>query len=795
MSTRWKKVFADFWSNKTRTILMVITITVGVFALGFVQNTGLMMNSDMDGDFLSSNPSEAVIYGWPMDDDTVKTISKVPGVADVQGESRIIGLVTLSNGQRISLLASGLDSPSARHVNTLKPADQHSTILPTLGDHEVLLDRSASSLGYKAGDELTIELPDGKLRTLKFAGYVHDVNAIPYGIMGIASGYVNKDTLVWLGGSSIYDQLFISVDKNITDTNYVTSVAQAAADRLRDSGVSVGTVSVYNPGHHFAWEISMGTFLVLNILGWLTVILSAVLVVNTIISLMTQQIRQVGIMKAIGGGTSQILAMYFVLILAFGIIALAISVPLSTWAANAVSLGGFLNFNTGAIRYFPQTIILQAFVALVVPLVAASIPLINSIRRPVYESLSFNGTDNHRVAGKGKSVGKWLISVSRPMMISLRNAFRKKARMVLTIGTLVLGGAIFIAVFNLWTSFDRTMDAVQGYFLADINVNFNRGYRFDKVKELALSVPGVHSVEGWMSVSGQLLSDDKNRKNEVALFAPPSNSTLIKPIMTAGRWLTPQDENAVVIGNHVLKIRPDLKVGDWITVDVDGKETRWKIVGIYSMPGNTNPPLLYTNYEYLAPLVNQTGLVYTLRVLTNVHDPQTQSMVSKALQQTFDRNKIQVALIQQASVWKAQQTNTTNLLVYFLLVMAILIAVVGGVGLMGTMSINVMERTREIGVMRAIGASDGDIQKIVITEGVVIGLISWVISFLVALPITSAMTLGVGLAVFQAPIPVTYGWNGTLFWLFGVIIVSIISSAIPARRASRLTVRDTLAYE
>jgi putative ABC transport system permease protein len=106
-----------------------------------------------------------------------------------------------------------------------------------------------------------------------------------------------------------------------------------------------------------------------------------------------------------------------------------------------------------------------------------------------------------------------------------------------------------------------------------------------------------------------------------------------------------------------------------------------------------------------------------------------------------------------------------------------------------------MERTREIGVMRAIGASDGDIQRIVIAEGLVIGLVSWAFGAVVSLPITYVLTYGVGLAIFQAPLTAAFGWTGALAWLACMLVLAAIASALPAWRASRLTVRDTLVYE
>ena len=295
---------------------------------------------------------------------------------------------------------------------------------------------------------------------------------------------------------------------------------------------------------------------------------------------------------------------------------------------------------------------------------------------------------------------------------------------------------------------------------------------------------------------GTLISENKDEAGTQILFvAPPSTSTLIQPIITSGRWLTSGDENAIVIGNHLINVFPDLKVGDWLTIKIDDKETKWHIVGIYSITGNVSPPLLYVNYEYLSRIIGQPGQVYSLRVLTTQHDLLTQKRVNDQLQATFTAHGIQITSTQLGADFIQDQKAQTDILVYFMLFMAALIAIVGGLGLMGTMSINVLERTREIGVMRAIGASNGDIQSIVIVEGLVIGLISWAISIFISIPITNVLTYGVGMAIMTSPMPAVYGVSGIIAWLVFTLILATIASALPARRASKLTVKDTLAYE
>ena len=796
MSSRWKKVWADFWSNKTRSILTILTIGVGVFTVGFSSNLRFYMNESMDSDFLSSSPSEATVYASPMNEDSVKIAREVAGVDAVEGRSMTGAKLIRPGEDDVSIRFTAIENPYDLTVNTLKPVLNEDSI-PPLGDKEVLLDSSAAPLGYEPGDLITMELDDGKLRELRLAGYLHSATSIPLNQGQTATAFVTPDTIVWLGGTRNFNALEVSVAENQTDTKHVTAVAQAVADRIERSGATVSSVYVYQPGHHYAYTISQGVFFILDVLGWLTVLLSGILIVNTITALMSQQTRQIGIMKAIGARTQQIFGMDVVLILGFGMCSLAISVPLANKAAQTVSdvMAGWLNFFPATYRGYPAALIQQAIVALIVPLLAAVLPIYNSVRMTVRETLSEYGIGG-KTKPKKASVSKGTLLIPRPMRLSLRNAFRRKMRLALTLFTLILAGALFIGVYNLWASFAKGIIDIQGYMLADINTSFNRAYRFDKVSEMALNIPGVSGVEGWLELPGTLVPEGTDEAGrQIQFVAPPSTSTLIDPIVTAGRWLQPGDENAVVIGNHLLNMFPDLKVGDTLTIKINEKETQWHIIGFYSLPINLDVPYLYVNYEYISRLVGQPGMVYALRVITDQHDATTQENINAQLLATLEANGIQVSDTQTGADFIQEATAFTNVFVYFILGMAVLIAIVGGLGLMGTMSINVLERTREIGVMRAIGASSWAIQNIVISEGVVIGLVSWIISLALAIPLTHVLTFGVGMAIFTAPLPVVYSLSGMLVWLFGTLLLAAIASSLPASRASRLTVRDTLAYE
>jgi putative ABC transport system permease protein len=111
-----------------------------------------------------------------------------------------------------------------------------------------------------------------------------------------------------------------------------------------------------------------------------------------------------------------------------------------------------------------------------------------------------------------------------------------------------------------------------------------------------------------------------------------------------------------------------------------------------------------------------------------------------------------------------------EVIVVLLLIMAVLLAVIGGLGLMGTMSINVLERTREIGVMRAIGASNASVRQIFIVEGIIIGLLSWAVGASLAYPVSKLLSDAVGRQFLSTPLDYTFSISGVLIWLVVVIL-------------------------
>jgi putative ABC transport system permease protein len=644
------------------------------------------------------------------------------------------------------------------------------------------------------------------MRQLRVAGLAHDMDNPPAQFVGNPFGYISFDTLEWLGYDRAYDELQILVAENQTDKDHIQAVADQVQDKIEKSGQTVYWIWIPEPFEHPANEAVEPLLLILGVMGVLSLFLSGFLVINTISALMTQQIRQIGIMKVVGGRTKQIVQLYLTMVLVFGLLSLLVAVPLGSLAAYAMSsyLADLINFDLTGFRIPPRALALEVAVGLIVPILAAVYPVFAGSRITAYQAINSYGLGKGHF-GRGlvdrlvEGVTSAIRSLSRPARISLRNTFRRKGRLALTLSTLTLGGAIFIAVLSVHASLLTTLDDALTYWNYEIEVDFARPHRIATIEREAKSIPGVADAESWTGNTARRIRDDGHEGPNIYVLGAPADTDLIQPTLLEGRWLLPEDQNAIVVNSEVIKEEPDIKVGDEITLKIEGREDTWQVVGI--VQGIMTGRIAYANQPYLARVIRWVGRSGGVQIVAEdpgggaKNDAAYQSELAKRIKAHFDSRGIQVSSTETTASIRENIEYQFGIIVIFLAIMAVLIAVVGGLGLMGTMSINVIERTREIGVMRAVGASDGAVVKIFVVEGLFIGLLSWLAGASLALPIGKLLSDAVGTAFLEAPLNYTFSTQGTLLWLALVVVLAGTASILPALSASRLTVREVLAYE
>jgi putative ABC transport system permease protein len=810
---RWYKVLNDLWGNKTRTGLIVASISVGLFAIGMIINARAVLSQGFATSYAAINPSSGTVRtNETFDEDFVRSIRHMPDVQEADARTVLSLRFRVKKNGAQELPATSMQDVPARWRDLLifavpdYEAMRVNKIQPQSGawpppPRELLLERSAIDLvGAQVGDSILIETPDRKLRELRIAGLVRDLCQIPSMFDGMPRAYVAYPTLDWLGEPRGLNELHI-VARNRDDRGEVLRTINRVKDRLEKNGFSIPLSTYAEPGTVPLDDILQTVLLLLGVLGLLSLFLSAFLIINTVSALVTQQTRQVGIMKAVGARNRQIIAMYLVLVLAYGCLALLLAIPLGAVGAHALSqlMAGLFNFDLPRFYVAPQAVGLQVAIGLLVPLLSGLYPILSVLRVTAADAMRNYGLARDQfgagwldrmMTGQGAFSIRFL---SRPTRLSLRNTFRRKGRLALTLTTLTLGGSIFMGIFSMRASVARTLDDVTQMYASDIWVNFEHPERIERVERATLQVPGVADARGWTRMPVRRVRDDGSEGETLTLYAPPIEANLVRPTILEGRWLLPEDGHALVVSTGALNKESDLQVGDQVLIKVEGRETAFRVVGLAL--GFGLAPFIYASYADVARITHDVKHTASLMVVTQDRDPVVQAQVAAALEAHLKQAGVRVSSIQLVSEETAGTQAGFGIVILLALIMAFLLAAVGGLGLMGTLSINVLERTREIGVMRAIGADNRAIAQVFMVEGVLIGVLSWLFGIVVAVPLSGLLSHAVGMAFLQAPLSHTFSMTGVLGWLALVVVLSGLASFVPARNASRLTVREVLAYE
>lgn len=796
LKPRWSKVFSDLWDDKTRTALVVASIAVGVFAVGMIITAFFVLSEDINTSYAAANPVNIEIYTAPFYEDLVRVIEKVPGVDDVEGRQMIPIRARKGNELWQGLTLVGIKDFDKLVINQLSTID--GTKFP--GRNEIIVSQDImNDTGFLVGDEIEIETPDGSSHSLTVVGLVSDETTARYDADISINVFATQDTMRSLGLGNYYNRVFITVDGDGSNTEFISEVASDVENKMESHQSMVYGKAENLSNEHPMTDILLAMMGVLGALGILITVLSASLIINTLNALLTQQLRQIGVMKLVGARSIQILGMYLSLIVVYGMIALVVAVPFGTIAGNELAryVTDMMGAGLQGFRIVPIAIIVQVVIAFVIPLGAGFFPVNRGAKTSVRRAIS-NYRPGFQSAGRSilNRSGRWVAWISRPILLSFRNTFRKKGRLVLTIFTLTIGGAVFIAVFNVRSSMDNVMDQLMQHFLGDVTVIFSQPYRISKVERDLMVVPGVVGVEGWGGANGEIQDENGDQVANLRVIAPPDDTQLLAPDIVAGRWLNPGEKKAMVVSDGIYVYYPDLQPGDPLIVEISGnQEEVWEVVGIYRFVNMLGDPMAYANFDYVAGKVNLPNQSSSFRVIIDYSEGASlQTIIQRIDHHLKDRGYV-VGSILDGSAMRENAGTGVNILVIFLLIMALLTAFVGSIGLMGTMSINVLERTREIGVMRTIGAVDLVVMQSVIIEGLVIGLITWFLAIGLSYPISEALLRIIGQAMAGSTFALIFTPLGVFLWLGVVIVLSIIASVMPARNAARLTINEVLAYE
>ena len=792
-SVRWRKVRGDLGQYRARTALVVASIAVGAFAVGTISGTDTLLRQNLNEGYAAIRPAAASIFtATGFDREVVDVVRAMPGIAEAEGRRSVVVRLLEADGTSREMLLTALPDYADQRIDLVEP--ETGRFPPRRG--EVAFERSALRLmDVAAGDVVRVRAPGGREFDLDVSGLAHEPGTTPAFYLGRVNAYATFETLQDLGWDDAFDELRIRVDDPGATRAEVRAIADEVRSRLERTGVTATFSLVPEPGQHPANELLQAVFVVLGAIGLLSLAMSGFLVANTVSVIIAQQIRQIGLMKAVGGSDAQIAGIYFALVLAYGLLALAIAVPAGALGAFGLTslAASLLNFDVTDPLVPPDVVAVQIAIGLLVPLAAGAIPVWRGVRMTVREAIRDSSGADHYGHGRLDGLLTRLRGLSRPALLSIRNTFRRKARLALTLTALALGGTVFMTVFTVRDSLYSTLDDTVRYFNYDVQIELADPARAATVVAEALRTPGVVVAEPWRFSSGQRIRPDGTESPARVMFGLPPGATTVRPVVLEGRWLLPGEGNALVATNNLFGDEADLEVGDELTLRIQGRDTTWTLVGIVESP--TFAPFLYVGSDALERTLGDVGRVGIVMIGTDDHSAAGQARIGTAV-----RDRLEAAGIGVAATTSTSDVTTTlftafDTLVLFISVMAVLLGLVGGLGLAGTMTMNVVERSREIGVIRAIGANDQAVLLIFLAEGLLIGFIAWILGALLSLPLSFVLSDALGQAFVQRPLDYQVSWSGVMLWFVVVFWLSAAGSILPAWRASRITVREVLAYE
>jgi putative ABC transport system permease protein len=805
LSASLRKSFADVTRRKGRTLLVVLGIFIGVFGLTAINIT----QDQLFAAFAFSVGNQAtqpdlIVDVDRLDPQLLPALLAVPNVKQVQEET------TLSTQWHVSRAPGHVDLtiisyPDLQHI-PLTPIELISGRYPGAG--EIVMEYGDVAIQpFNIGDLVTVDTAQGTAR-LRVVGLARTPGVNP-ATTDSARGYMRDAPLQSLPAftdvatAPPLGPLRIShLAVKVTSITQVDATAHALGTVLHAHRVNVLGVSEPSPITAQLHQLD-GIFTLVRILALLAVAMSGILLLNTVTTLIAEQTAIIGTMKALGGTRRTILRGY---LLSVGLYSLLATVPglvlgILGGAQLASSLAQTIPLALGSLMVTPGLIALSLALGFGVPLCASLWPLWRGTRITVREALAAYGINKGEGASSLARLGQHITWISQTTWLGLRSLFRKRTSAALTLLMLTVAGTSFLVVQTAAASVNETIGSAWSNIHADVEVYAEEPY--SQARAQVGTLPNVHRMERF-GIAGAQTSWGK-----IGILGFEPRTQIYHYRLTSGRWLRDGDTNVVLISD-AMAAQTGLYVGTRLVVTSLGGNrsitltvigTLKEAVDSLGQIGTAVVPVT-TLYQFEGtPAATAVDYANKLLIQAKNRTPHGVSQLANQID-SIGTNLIlsgsagrgaglgPVFLVQDEAL---RHQRNFYILYELLYAVALLTGAASILGLASTLTASVVERQREIGLVRAMGASSWRVTQVFWVEGLALGGIAWCLGALLGLPLAYAFLQYFSRLVM--PVDFVVDPLAFLVMLAAMLGIVTLASVVPARRASRLRIADLLRYE
>ena len=802
MNVLWYKVWADLWLNKSRTWLAIINMAVGVFSVGTLVGMMDLQLSQMDAAHTRSNPSHINFL--------LRSSAQTEILQNIHSLPNVLGLDAITQFTVRFRLSSDSDWETGTLFIRPNYLTQNYDITALNSQHwpkqgQVAMENlSAQVMPLALETPIEFETPNGP-KTLKYSGVVRHPFVKPPKFGGQLHFFADTSALALFGlPTTSFRQLLVQIQPPY-QSEKVQNVALTIRSELAKHGVYVNATFLQDPHKHWGRPFLSGIHYVLTWMAISALILASALTYKTVSAHIIEQTAQIGVMKAIGAKTRTLVYLYLTQIFIMALIAILIALPLGVLISQESSCQLLKLFNIACEPWQIswKSVQLMIVSGLVTPIIATIIPILQGARMPVHHALATYGLMGKFGLSRFdvwiQKIGTHGLSILQSA--ALGNLFRNKLRFILTQSVLISACVIFLLLMSLINSLNLTLDNEMERHRYAVRLGFSIDQPATKIEKLLRDFDQNVHIEIWRRLPVELIKNNSpiipKGSLGLQLLALPADSQLLSPRIEKGRNIQISDA-----GKRVLLISNDtaqknaIEVGDTINVQIGTHIDLWEVVGTYNWLAGNNFTIesVYAPLETIQVQTHQSNIATYAFIDTPILNLIEEKAYLKKLKSFFNHERISLDVYTTQGKREQRQfaQNQFQSVIGTFSGLASLIAAVGGISLSGTLALNVLQRKREIGVLRAIGASDKNILYLFWSEGFFHAISAWLWSAPLAYFLSKSLSIQLGQIIFGVKLDFCFDWLSIIYCLLGLLVIVSIAAYFPARNASKLTVKEAL---